>query len=346
MNMYQNLYDLDSYSFSLPEELIAQHPIEPRDNARLMICNRTSKTISEAVFSDCPRFFNKGDILVANESRVIPARLFAKRSTGAKIEVLLIEQQERGVWKAFVRPSSKVHISESLFFEDGFTAKVVAECSEGKKLLLFENDAQETMHRYGHIPLPPYIRKGKDCIEDRKDYQTVFAKEEGSIAAPTAGLHFTKELIDTIKKSGIQWCTTTLHVGIGTFQPVREKDIRNHVMHSEKYTITQDVVDSIEKKEEKARVIAVGTTALRTLEASYHSNGLLIAGSSSTDIFIYPGYQFQIVDALITNFHLPESSLLMLVAAFMGLDFMKEAYEKAIKEHFRFFSYGDAMLVI
>lgn len=340
------MYDLSSYSFPLPEELIAQYPVEPRDQARLLVVDRQTQTLTDTTFRDVVRYLHAGDVLVANESKVIPARLYAHRTTGARIEVLLLEREASNTWLALLKPAGKVHSGEVLHFDAGVTGKVVREGDEGKRLISFEGDVDAMMQRFGHMPLPPYIRKGKDRPEDRNDYQTVFASKEGSVAAPTAGLHFTEGLIHTIKEKGVCWCTTTLHVGIGTFLPIREADIRNHKMHHERYWVTQETARLINEKKQGKRVVAVGTTALRTLEASSDDKGQVVAQDGATDLFIYPGYRFKAVDALITNFHLPESSLLLLVAAFMGFDFMHKVYAHAVKEQYRFFSYGDAMLIL
>ena len=330
--------------FDLPEKQIAQTPVEPRDHSRLLLMNRTSGACSHHHFYDIVDLLQPGDLLVVNDSRVIPARLYGvKEDTGAHIEVLLLEQKEKDVWETLVKPGVK------LTFGDGLLHGEVLETVEGgNRLIRFSYEGESiypVLEQIGNMPLPPYITQK---LEDNERYQTVYSHELGSAAAPTAGLHFTNELLEKIKAKGVNIATVTLHVGLGTFRPVKEDEITDHKMHSEHYYLPQRTADLINQtKQQGGRVIAVGTTSCRTLETLGTRQGLpLHEQSGYTDIFIYPGYQFKVLDGLITNFHLPESTLIMLVSAFAGYEHTMAAYELAVKENYRFFSFGDAMAIL
>jgi len=333
--------------FDLPEKQIAQTPVEPRDHSRLLLMNRTSGECSHHHFYDIVDLLQPGDLLVVNDSRVIPARLYGvKEDTGAHIEVLLLEQKEKDVWETLVKPGKKAKPGVKLTFGDGLLHGEVLETVEGgNRLIRFSYEGESiypVLEQIGNMPLPPYITQK---LEDNERYQTVYSHELGSAAAPTAGLHFTNELLEKIKAKGVNIATVTLHVGLGTFRPVKEDEITDHKMHSEHYYLPQRTADLINQtKQQGGRVIAVGTTSCRTLETR---QGLpLHEQSGYTDIFIYPGYQFKVLDGLITNFHLPESTLIMLVSAFAGYEHTMAAYELAVKENYRFFSFGDAMAIL
>ena len=332
--------------YDLPEELIAQTPLERRDSSRLMLLNKHNGNIDHHIFSQLPELLRAGDCLVMNDSRVIPARLFGKRDTGGAVEVLLLNDRGNGVWECLTRPGRKTPIGTHLHFgEDELTATVVGLESDGNKLVQFHTDEifLEVLERLGHVPLPPYI---KEELKDAERYQTVYANEPGSAAAPTAGLHFTKELLEQLASAGIELNRITLHVGLGTFRPVKEEDLTKHEMHAEYCSISAPVADRINAaKREGRRVIAVGTTSCRTLEAVSDEKGYVRPFHGQVNIFIYPGYRFKCIDGLITNFHLPESTLIMLVSALAGREAVLRAYETAVRERYRFFSFGDAMLI-
>ena len=326
--------------FDLPQEQIAQTPIEPRDHSRLLVMDRESGKCSHHHFYDVLDYLKEGDLLVVNDSRVIPARLYGtKEDTGANIEVLLLEQKEKDVWETLVKPGKKAKPGVKLIFGEGLLKGEVLETVEGG------NSIFPVLEQIGNMPLPPYIT---EKLQDNERYQTVYSHELGSAAAPTAGLHFTNELLDKIKAKGVKVATVTLHVGLGTFRPVKEDEITDHKMHSEHYYLPQETADLINQtKANGRRVIAVGTTSCRTLETLGTKQGLpLHTEEGYTDIFIYPGYQFKVLDGLITNFHLPESTLIMLVSAFAGYEHTMAAYDLAVKEKYRFFSFGDAMLIV
>ena len=350
------------YNYELPEELIAQTPADVRDESRLFVVDRSTGTFTHRIFHDITEYFHPGDILVRNDSKVIPARLYAKRcqpdgmclqtmspQTGdrpAEIEVLLLERKEDRVWDTIVRPGKKCRKGTRLVFDQGLTGVVEQVSQDGNRLIRFEyeGDFYALLDRVGTMPLPPYIHN-KNAPKDR--YQTVYAKYEGSAAAPTAGLHFTEGLIDALKSKGVEIVDITLHVGLGTFRPVKEEEITKHKMHSEYYTVTPDAAERYNRaRRAGGRVFAVGTTSCRTLESACDGDGYLQAKSAYTDIFIYPGYSFRAVDRLITNFHLPQSTLMMLVSALAGHDLIMKAYECAVREKYRFFSFGDAMLIL
>ena len=348
------------FDFHLPEELIAQQPPAERDAARMLVLDRASGAIDDKDFRDLPTMLGPGDLLVLNDSRVIPARLFATRAGAAsqkqeptgKIEVLLTQQLGPEEWSALVRPGKKVQVGERLFFaaEDGkplLEADVTARGEFGERTLRFAQSADfyGALEKIGHMPLPPYMHR-EDTLEDRERYQTVFAKERGSAAAPTAGLHFTPQVLDAIRARGVEIAYVTLHVGLGTFQPVRVDTLDEIVLHSERYTLPPDTANAINKaKREGRRIIAAGTTTVRTLEHCASLGSELTAHSGETSIFIRPGHAFRIVNAMLTNFHLPQSTLLMLVSAFAGREHVLAAYACAVREHYRFFSYGDCMFI-
>ena len=335
------------FDYYLPEELIAQHPLEKRDECRLMILDKEIGQVEHKVFKDILDYLNKGDCLVLNDTRVMPARLIGeKEETRGKMEFLLLKRKDKDTWETLVKPGKRAKIGSRFVFGQGeLKAEVIGMGEEGSRIVKFQYEGvfEEVLDRLGQMPLPPYIT---EKLEDKEKYQTVYSKETGSAAAPTAGLHFTEELLNKIKEKGIKIAFLTLHVGLGTFRPVKEEEIENHIMHSEYYSInkeTEDIINST--KENGGRVIAVGTTSCRTLETLGTKYGKVIEDSGWTDIFMYPGYEFKVTDALITNFHLPQSTLIMLVSALCGREKVLNAYEIAVKERYRFFSFGDAMFV-
>lgn len=336
------------FTFDLPEELIAQDPLEDRASSRLLVLDKVTGERTHRHFRDVKEYLKPGDCLVINDTKVIPARLIgAKEGTGAKIEVLLLKRKENDMWETLVKPGKKARPGARISFGNGeLVGEVVDVLEEGNRLVRFEYKGifEEVLDRLGQMPLPPYITHQ---LQDKNRYQTVYAKHEGSAAAPTAGLHFTQELLEEIQAMGVKIAHVTLHVGLGTFRPVKVENVLEHHMHSEFYCIEQDAADLInETKKNGGRVISVGTTSTRTLESAADENGFLTAKSGWTEIFIYPGYQFKVIDGLITNFHLPESTLLMLVSALAGREHVLAAYEEAVKERYRFFSFGDAMLLL
>ncbi|QCX32802.1 tRNA preQ1(34) S-adenosylmethionine ribosyltransferase-isomerase QueA [Caloramator sp. E03] len=336
------------FYFELPEELIAQEPLKERDASRLLVLHREDGKIEHRIFRDIVEYLDEGDCLVLNNSRVIPARFFGvKEDTGAKMEFVLLKRIDKNRWETLVKPGKKAKIGARFLFGDGELKCTILENTEaGGRIIEFEYDGvfEEILDKLGQMPLPPYIKRQ---LKDKERYQTVYSKVEGSAAAPTAGLHFTKELLDRIEKKGVKIVYVTLHVGLGTFRPVKVEDIKNHKMHSEFYIIDDKTAEIInETKKKNKRVFAVGTTSCRTLETAADDNGIIHGKSGWTDIFIYPGYKFKAVDCLITNFHLPESTLIMLVSALAGREKIMEAYNIAVKERYRFFSFGDAMLII
>ncbi|TYT24493.1 tRNA preQ1(34) S-adenosylmethionine ribosyltransferase-isomerase QueA [Dictyoglomus thermophilum] len=334
---------LSDYDYYLPEELIAQEPAEPRDTSRLMLVNRKTGEINITIFREIKNYLKSGDVLVLNNTKVIPARLYGKKETGAKIEVLLLKKIGEGKYEALLKPGKRAKIGTKIYFFEDIYAEVVNRNEEGIFVLKFsQEDLDKILPEIGNIPLPPYIKKP---IDDPDKYQTVYAQKEGAVAAPTAGLHFTEELLKTLGEMGVEILYITLHVGLGTFRPVVVEDITKHKLDPEYFEVSDEVAERINKaKEERRRVIAVGTTVTRVLEAQGRS-GKVEPGSGLVDLFIYPGFEFKVIDGLITNFHLPKSTLLMLVAAFMGYDLMKKAYNKAIEERMRFYSFGDAMFI-
>lgn len=338
---------LDEFDYNLPEELIAQTPIEPRDHSRLLVLNRESGDIEHRHFYDITDYLQEGDLLIVNDSKVIPARIFGTRAaTGGVVEVLLLRAIEENVWEVLVKPGKKARPGQILEFQAGMTGEVLDILEDGKRKIRFSHQKStiyEVLDQIGKMPLPPYITKE---LKDQGRYQTVYAKDPGSAAAPTAGLHFTNEIIEKIRSMNIKIAPVTLHVGLGTFRPVKEQDLSKHIMHSEYFSIPEETARLI--KETKAagkRVISVGTTATRTLESGFDEQLNLIKKSGDTDIFIYPGYSFKVIDALITNFHLPKSTLVMLVSALAGKEKILNAYQEAVNEKYRFFSFGDAMFI-
>lgn len=344
--MTQNLQKSDFY-FDLPEELIAQDPLEDRSSSRLLVLDKETGETSHHIFKEVINYLNPGDCLVLNNTKVIPARLIGhKEDTGAAIEVLLLKRKENDIWETLVKPGKKCKPGTKIVFGEGLLHATVLETVEdGNRLIQFSYEGifEEILDKLGEMPLPPYITHK---LQDKNRYQTVYAKYEGSAAAPTAGLHFTKELLKQIEEKGIDIAYVTLHVGLGTFRPVKVDNILEHHMHSEFYQVTKEAADKINKaKKEGHRVVCVGTTSCRTVESAADENGMVKEGCDNTEIFIYPGYKFKVLDALITNFHLPESTLVMLVSALAGREHILNAYEEAIREKYRFFSFGDAMLI-
>ena len=338
--------ELSEFNYELPEELIAQTPIEKRDESRLMILDKNTGKIEHKIFKDIIDYLEPGDCLVRNNTKVIPARLYGKKETGANVEFLLLNQIQGDIWEVIVRPGNKLHIGAKVFFGQGILEAEILDVMPGgtrKVQFSYQGIFNEILDRIGLMPLPPYIHEE---LKEKDRYQTVYAKYEGSAAAPTAGLHFTPELLKSIEKKGIEIANVTLHVGIGTFRPVKEETVENHHMHSEHYYIKKEDVDKINQaKQNGKRVIAVGTTSCRVLETIADEKGRVKETEGDTQIFIYPGYHFKILDGLITNFHLPQSTLLMLVSALAGKEYIMKAYEEAVKEKYRFFSFGDAMFI-
>ena len=337
---------VSDFNYNLPEELIAQVPIQKRDESRLMVLNRENQTIEHKTFKDIIDYLQPGDCLVRNNTKVIPARIYGKKETGANVEFLLLNNIEGDIWECIVRPGNKLHIGTKVIFGEGLLKADILDTMEGgtrKVKFSYNGIFNEILDQIGLMPLPPYIHEE---LKDKDRYQTVYAKYRGSAAAPTAGLHFTEELLSKIEQKGIQIANVTLHVGIGTFRPVKEETVEKHRMHSEHYYIKKEDVDKINTaKENGKRVIAVGTTSCRVLETIADENGHVKEAEGDTQIFIYPGYKFKILDGLITNFHLPQSTLLMLVSALAGKDYVLKAYNEAVKEKYRFFSFGDAMFI-
>ncbi len=338
---------VSDFNYELPLHLIAQHPYDKRDEARLMVLDKTNQTIEHKVFKDVIDYLNPGDCLVINNTKVIPARLYGKKDTGANVEFLLLKRIEGDFWEAMVRPGSKLKAGAKVLFGDGLLKATVLEVLEnGNRKVEFEYNGifNEILDQIGLMPLPPYITEATK--EDNSKYQTVYAKYDGSAAAPTAGLHFTEDLLQKIKEKGVEVANVTLHVGIGTFRPVKVENVEEHEMHSEHYYIKQEDVDKINNaKKNGKRVIACGTTSCRVLESVADENGMMREVEGDTSIFIYPGYKFKCIDSLITNFHLPESTLIMLVSTLAGKDFIMNAYNEAVKEEYKFFSFGDAMII-
>lgn len=343
--MTNNKLTTKDFDFNLPEELIAQKPIKDREKSRLLVLNKENREITHQYFYNILDYLKPGDCLVLNDTRVIPARLFGKKKTGAVIELLLLKRISLNRWECLVKPGKRAKIGTRIDFGDILTAEVKEDLKDGIKILEFEYEGlfETILDELGEMPLPPYI---KERLEEKDRYQTVYARQNGSAAAPTAGLHFTPELLENIQKKGVNIAYLTLHVGLGTFRPVKVDRIDDHIMHSEYYELTRENAELINRvKQSKGKVISVGTTSTRTLEAIYKKHGRVIEDTGWTDIFIYPGYKFQVIDGLITNFHLPESTLLMLVSAFSDREMILESYNEAIKNSYRFFSFGDAMYI-
>lgn len=337
---------VSEFSYDLPEEQIAQTPTKKRDESRLMVLDRKKQTIEHKIFANILDYLHPDDCLVRNNTKVIPARLYGKKETGAKVEFLLLNRIEGDIWETIVRPGNKLHIGAKVTFGEGRLQAEVLDTMPGgtrKVRFFYEGIFNEILEQIGLMPLPPYIH---ETLEKKERYQTVYAKYDGSAAAPTAGLHFTDELLEKIRKKGIEVANVTLHVGIGTFRPVKEETVEDHKMHKEHFYLKQEDADKINKtKKNGGRIIAVGTTSCRVLETVSDKNGIVKPMEADTNIFIYPGYKFKCLDALITNFHLPQSTLLMLVSALAGKDYTLKAYQEAVERKYRFFSFGDAMFI-
>lgn len=339
-------YFKTDFYYDLPEELIAQTPAEPRDSSRLLVYDRETKTASHKIFRDIADYLKAGDVLVVNNTKVLPARLYAHTEHGGAVEVLLLKRLDLDVWQVLVKPGRKCTVGKKLTVSDNLSLVVEGIEPSGERIVRFFYDGvfEEILDEAGNMPLPPYI---KEKLKDKNRYQTVYAQTEGSAAAPTAGLHFTPELLEKIKTKGVEVAKVLLHVGLGTFRPVKEEVITDHKMHSEYYEVSAEAAETINRaRREGRRIIAVGTTSVRTLESAADENGFLKACRGNTEIFIYPPYKFKCVDALITNFHLPESTLIMLVAAMTGREEILDLYNLAVRERYRFFSFGDAMFIV
>lgn len=338
---------LHDYDYHLPEELIGQQPREPRDHARLMLVDKTNRTVEHKIFYEIIDYLHEGDILVRNSTKVIPARLFGHKETGGVLEILLIKRIDLNTWECLLKPAKKLKVGQKLYIgeKNELIGELIEIKDDGNRIIKFEYEGafEEVLDKLGKMPLPPYI---VEALKEKDRYQTVYAIKGESVAAPTAGLHFTKELLEKIEKKGIKIVDIFLEVGLGTFRPVQTEDVLDHKMHEETYEIPQEAADIInEGKKNGKRIISVGTTSTRALESAVDENGLVKATKGSTDIFIYPGYKFKVIDALITNFHLPKSTLLMLVSAFSSREFMLDVYKTAVEEKYHFFSFGDAMFI-
>lgn len=341
----KDLFLKSSYYYDLPEELIAQTPVEPRDSSRLLVYNRKTKTIEHKIFRDIVDYLHEGDVLVINNTRVLPARLYGYKETGAKIEILLQKRIDLKTWEAIAKPFKRLSVGTKVTFSQNLSCVILSKGEYGGCTIQFDFDGvfEERLSEVGQVPLPPYIH---EKLKDKERYQTVYSKVEGSSAAPTAGLHFTPELLQEIKDKGVEIVEVLLHVGLGTFRPVKEDNILNHDMHSEYIEMTEENAYKLNKaKSDGRRVIAVGTTSVRVLESCADERGVIMPQKRETNIFIYPSYKFKFVDALVTNFHLPESTLIMLISAFAGYDETMQIYKVAVHEHYRFFSFGDAMFI-
>lgn len=342
-------YKLADFEYELPNKLVAQYPLPEREKCRMMVLNRENGEIQHRIFENFEEYLNPGDCLVINNTRVFPARLIGtKDKTGAKVEVFLLRNLENGIWEVMVKPARKVRLGNRIVFSEDFSCDIIDNTVSGGRIIEVHcnGDFYEILERVGKTPLPPYVKRMPEAV-DREYYQTVYAERRGAVAAPTAGLHFTEGILAGLKEKGVRIVPVTLHVGMGTFKPVQVDDISRHQMHSEFYEITAEVADEINQTRERGKkVVAVGTTCVRVLETVVGRNGRVRAGQGWTDKFIYPPYQFRAVDSLLTNFHLPQSTLLMLVSAFANHEFLMSAYQTAVKEKYRFFSYGDCMLIL
>lgn len=341
-------YKLSSYDFSLPRELIAQYPCSPRDHSRLMVIDRKSGQMTEMVFRELVDFLNSGDRLIFNDTKVVPARLIGRRLGGGVSEVFLVRPLHENTWEVLARPGKKLRVGSKVIFGEDFSCEIVELFPDGSRRIRFlhEGNLESKLIKYGKIPLPHYIRGGEANETDIENYQTIFASQSGALAAPTAGLHFTKEMLSRLIEKGVYQTSVTLHIGLGTFKPVEASNILEHKMHAEHLMVTAKAAEELNLYKEGKRRICVGTTSCRALESISTEQGMITPGAYETNIFIYPGYHFKFVEAMLTNFHLPQSSLLMLVSAFGGYELIREAYRKAVKEKYRFFSYGDAMLIL
>jgi len=340
---------ITDFDFELPDELIAQEPLKKREKSRMLLVTRASNSFADEQFYNFPRFLKKGDTVVLNNTKVFPARLFGTSATGAKIELFLVRETETGVWETLARPARRLKAGKKINFGENLTAEVLEKSEEGRVFVRFETngDFDEILEKVGKTPLPPYIKRAEnDFDKDRERYQTIFAKEKGAIAAPTAGLHFTPEILEEIKEAGGRLVEITLHVGYGTFEPVRVNDLSEHKVLPENYEISDETAEILNQaKAERGRIIAIGTTTTRTLETAISKHGKLIAEKNSADLTITPRYNFKAIDALLTNFHLPQSSLLVLVSTFGGHKLIMESYKHAVAEKYRFYSYGDCMFI-
>ena len=337
--------NIKEFDFELPEELIAQHAIEPRDHSKLLVLNKNKRTREHKKFFNIINFLKKDDVLVINRTKVIPARLFGKKETGSVMECFLLKRYDLYTWEVLLKPAKKLKLGQKIIFSNELSAELVEIKEDGNRVLKFEFEGrfEEILDRLGEMPLPPYIA---EKLEDKNRYQTVYAKEGESVAAPTAGLHFTEELLEKIREKGVTIAEVFLDVGLGTFRPVQVENILEHNMHSESYRVPKETADIINKaKKNNQRIIAVGTTSVRTLESVVNEDGIVEAKEGDTSIFIYGDYKFKVVDGIITNFHLPKSTLIMLISAFGGKEFVFESYEEAIKEKYRFYSFGDSMFI-
>lgn len=341
---------ITDFDFELPERLIAQEPLQKRENSRMLVLNRNEKIFQDEHFYNFPRFLREGDTIVLNNTKVFPARLFGKTETGASVEIFLVSEIENQIWKTLARPARRLKTGKKIFFSEHLTAEVLDKTKSGHVSVRFETNKNfdEVLDEIGKTPLPPYIKRGENQADkDRERYQTVFAKQRGAIAAPTAGLHFTPKILEEIKILGAEVVEITLHVGYGTFEPVRVSDLSQHKVLPENYEISAESAEALNRaKAENRRIIAIGTTTTRTLENSYYKNGKFAAEKAAANLTITPGYKFGAIDALLTNFHLPQSSLLVLVSTFAGHEFIMKAYKHAVKENYRFYSYGDCMLIL
>lgn len=336
------------FDYHLPEELIAQHPAARRDGSRMLHLEKSRGSLTDRQFADLPGLLQPGDVLVLNDTRVIPARLFGTRQTGARVEIFLLHERESGLWQCLVQPGRKARPGDTITIGEGFTAHIEERLADGSRLVRFDfdGDFEQQLHKHGHVPLPPYIKRNEDEKEDLDRYQTVFAERAGAVAAPTAGLHFTPIMLEQLSGMGVRIARITLHVGIGTFKPVTAEEITDHQMDAEWFEIGPEAADAINQGMESGRVVAVGTTSVRTLESAFDKQtGGISPGAGWTRLFITPGYQFNMIDALLTNFHLPRSTLIMLVSALAGRDSVLAAYRHAVEQRYRFYSYGDCMLV-
>ncbi len=341
---------ISEFNFDLPENLIAQKPLEKRENSRMLAVNRAENSFSDKHFFDFPRFLKKGDVVVLNNTKVFPARIFGETETGAKVEIFLVREVENTIWETLARPAKRLKIGRKIVFNENLSAEVLEKSDDGKVFIRFETngDFDEILDEIGKTPLPPYIKREKDSIDnDRERYQTVFAQKRGAIAAPTAGLHFTPKILEEIKNQGAEIAEITLHVGYGTFEPVRVEDLSQHKVLPESYEISPETAEIINNaKSESRRIIAIGTTTTRTLESASNEKNQIKSSKSFADLTITPGYKFKIIDALLTNFHLPQSSLLVLTSTFGGHELIMKAYNHAVREKYRFYSYGDCMFIL
>ena len=333
------------FDYYLPEELIAQTPVEPRDSSRLLVYDRKTGAIEHKIFRDIEEYLGPDDLLVINDTKVYPARVYSRSENGGKLEILLLKRLNLTDWEVLVKPGKKAHTGRIFNVSDQLKFQILGDCEGGGRTIrfIFDGVFEDILSKVGEMPLPPYIKKK---LEDQSRYQTVYCKNDGSAAAPTAGLHFTKELMERLRNKGVEFVSVTLNVGLGTFRPVKAENLEEHEMHSEYYTVSKEAADKINAaKAAGKRIVAVGTTSVRTLESATDENGIVHAKSENTQIFIYPPYKFKCVDALITNFHLPQSTLIMLVSAFMGREECLKMYETAVNERYRFFSFGDATFI-